>query len=88
MQDASNPRVASEPDEDVSTDDDVNRIWILGFFEVTIPGIIVEGDTFLDGSEALGINATGEVAGIAFDFFVPVEGRLAFLWTPEPEVYW
>ena len=41
-------------DEDVSTDDEVNRIWILGFFEVTTPGIIVEGDTFRLGDKTIG----------------------------------
>ena len=41
-------------DEDVSTDDEVNRIWILGFFEVTRPGIIVEGDAFRVGDTVLG----------------------------------
>jgi hypothetical protein len=32
----------------------VNRIWILGFFEVTSPGIIVEGDTFRVGDRIIG----------------------------------
>ena len=41
-------------DEDVSSDDTVNRIWILGFFEVTTPGIIVAGDTFRVGDRDIG----------------------------------
>ena len=41
-------------DEVVSSDDEVNRIWILGFFEVTMPGIVVEGDQFKVGNRLIG----------------------------------
>ena len=41
-------------DEDVSPDDAVNRISILGFFEVTTPGIIVAGDAFRVGDRNIG----------------------------------
>ena len=46
-------------DENVSPNDTVNRIWGLGFFEIDVPGIIVEGDT---------VNVSGHTVGTVAGF--------------------